>query len=260
MQLEGGEGLPAKLIIVCLDTLNGKLVKGVNFRGMKEIGDPVKFAKRYEEQGADELVFLDIGATPQGKATLLEVVQRVAERISIPLAVGGGIRSVEDARAILDAGASKVSVNTAAVRRPELLRELSLEFGRERVVSAIDGKVIAEGKWEVCVSGGMKPTGIDMIEWAKRVESLGAGEILYTGVHTDGTQEGYDSEGTRAIAEAVGIPIIASGGAGKLEHIYEVLTNGKADAALAASIFHFGTYTIEEVKRYLRERGVAVRV
>lgn len=260
MQLEGGEGLPAKLIIVCLDTLNGKLVKGVNFRGMKEIGDPVKFAKRYEEQGADELVFLDIGATPQGKATLLEVVQRVAERISIPLAVGGGIRSVEDARAILDAGASKVSVNTAAVRRPELLRELSLEFGRERVVSAIDGKVIAEGKWEVCVSGGMKPTGIDMIEWAKRVESLGAGEILYTGVHTDGTQEGYDIEGTRAIAEAVGIPIIASGGAGKLEHIYEVLTNGKADAALAASIFHFGTYSVEEVKRYLRKRGVSVRL
>lgn len=252
--------MPAKLIIVCLDTLNGKLVKGVNFRGMKEIGDPVKFAKRYEEQGADELVFLDIGATPQGKATLLEVVQRVAERISIPLAVGGGIRSVEDARAILDAGASKVSVNTAAVRMPELLRELSLEFGRERVVSAIDGKVIAEGKWEVCVSGGMKPTGIDMIEWARRVKSLGAGEILYTGVHTDGTQEGYDIEGTRAIAEAVGIPIIASGGAGKLEHIYEVLTNGKADAALAASIFHFGTYSVEEVKRYLRKRGVSVRL
>ena len=249
-----------KRIIPCLDTRYGKLVKGVCFKDVKEVGAPAEFAKRYEKDGADELVLLDIAATPENKPTLLEAVRKVASVISIPLAVGGGVRSVEDARAILDAGASKVSVNTAAVRRPELLRELSLEFGRERVVSAIDGKVIAEGKWEVCVSGGMKPTGIDMIEWARRVKSLGAGEILYTGVHTDGTQEGYDIEGTRAIAEAVGIPIIASGGAGKLEHIYEVLTNGKADAALAASIFHFGTYTIEEVKRYLRERGVSVRL
>ncbi len=249
-----------KRIVPCLDTRHGKLVKGVCFRDVEEVGDPAEFAKRYEKDGADELVLLDITATPENKPTLLEVVRKVASVISIPLAVGGGIRSVEDARAILDAGASKVSVNTAAVRRPELLRELSREFGRERVVSAIDGKVIAKGKWEVCVSGGMKPTGIDMIEWARRVESLGAGEILYTGVHTDGTQEGYDIEGTRAIAEAVDIPIIASGGAGKLEHIYEVLTDGKADAALAASIFHFGTYTVEGVKRYLQERGVAVRV
>jgi cyclase len=249
-----------KRIIPCLDTRYGELVKGVCFKDVKEVGPPAEFAKRYESDGADELVLLDIAATPENKPTLLEVVQKVANVISIPLAVGGGIRSVEDARAILDAGASKVSVNTAAVRRPELLRELSLEFGGERVVSAIDGKVIAEGKWEVYVSGGMKPTGIDMIEWARRVESLGASEILYTGVHTDGTQEGYDIEGTRAIAEAVGIPIIASGGAGKLEHIYEVLADGKADAALAASIFHFGTYTVKEVKRYLRERGVAVRV
>lgn len=227
---------------------------------MEEVGPPAEFAKRYEKDGADELVLLDIAATPENKPTLLEAVRKVSSVISIPLAVGGGIRSVEDARATLDAGASKVSVNTAAVRRPELLRELSLEFGRERVVSAIDGKIIRKGKWEVCVSGGMKPTGIDMIDWARQVESLGAGEILYTGVHTDGTQEGYDIEGTRAIAEAVGIPIIASGGAGKLDHIYEVLTDGKADAALAASIFHFGTYTVEEVKRYLQERGVTVRV
>lgn len=230
------------------------------FRDVKDVGPPAEFAKRYEKDRADELVLLDIAATPENKPTLLEVVREVAGVISIPLAVGGGIRNLEDARAILDAGASKVSVNTAAVRKPELLRELSLELGRNRVVSAIDGKVVAKGKWEVCVSGGMKPTGIDMIEWAKRVESLGAGEILYTGVHTDGTQEGYDIEGTRAIAEAVGIPIIASGGAGNLEHIYEVLTDGKADAALAASIFHFGTYTVEDVKRYLQERGVAVRV
>ena len=249
-----------KRIIPCLDTKHGKLVKGVCFRDVKEVGPPAEFAKRYEKDGADELVLLDIAATPENKPTLLKVVREVASVISIPLAVGGGVRSVEDARAILDAGASKVSVNTAAVRKPELLRELYLEFGRERVVSAIDGKVIGKGKWEVCVSGGMKPTGIDMIDWAKQVESLGAGEILYTGVHTDGTQEGYDIEGMRAIAEAVGIPIIASGGAGKLEHIYEVLTDGKADAALAASIFHFGTYSVEEVKRYLRKRGVSVRL
>lgn len=249
-----------KRIIPCLDTLHGKLVKGVHFKNVKEIGDPAEFAKRYEEQGADELVFLDIGATPEGKATLVEAVRRVTKRISIPLAVGGGIRSVEDARVILDAGASKVSVNTAAVKNPNLLQELSREFGKGSVVSAIDGKRITRDKWEVYVSGGTKPTGIDMIKWAKQVESLGAGEILYTGIDTDGTREGYDLEGTRAIAEAVKIPVIASGGAGKLEHIYDVLTIGKADAALAASIFHFGVYTVADVKRYLREREIKVRL
>jgi cyclase len=249
-----------KRIIPCLDTLHGKLVKGVNFRNVREVGDPAEFAERYEKQGADELVFLDIGATPEGKATLIEAVRRVAERISIPLAVGGGIRSVEDAREILDAGASKISVNTAAVRNPELLRDLSSEFGRKSVVSAIDGKRIDEGKWEVYISGGTKPTGIDMIEWAKRVKALGAGEILYTGVDTDGTREGYDLEGTRAIAESTGLPVIASGGAGKLEHIRDALTIGRADAALAASIFHFGIYTVDEVKRYLLEQGIPVRL
>ena len=248
-----------KRIIPCLDTRYTKLVKGVCFRDVRDVGDPAEFAKRYEEDGADELVLLDIAATPENKPTLLEVVRRVSGVISIPLAVGGGIRSVDDARAVLDAGANKISVNTAAVERPELLRELSSEFGKERVASAIDGRQIGKNKWEVCVSGGMKPTGIDMIGWAKRVESLGAGEILYTGVHTDGTREGYDIEGTRAIAEAVGIPVIASGGAGKLEHIYDVLTAGRASAALAASIFHFGTYTVRQVKDYLRERGVGVR-
>ena len=249
-----------KRIIPCLDTKWGKLVKGVRFRNVEEVGDPAEFAERYEKQGADELLFLDIAATPEGKPTLIEAVRRVAERISIPLAVGGGIRSVEDARTILDAGASKVSVNTAAVKNPNLLRYLSREFGEEKVVSAIDGKRGGEGKWEVCVSGGMKPTGIDVIEWAKRVESLGAGEILYTGVDTDGTRGGYDLEGTRAIVEVVDIPIIASGGAGKLEHIRDVLTVGQADAALAASIFHFGTYTVADVKRYLRGQGVPVRL
>ena len=249
-----------KRIVPCLDTLHGKLVKGVNFRNIKEVGDPAEFAERYEKQGADELVFLDIGATPEDKATLLEAVRRVAERISIPLAVGGGIRTVEDARTILDAGASKVSVNTAAVKNPELLRDLSREFGKKSVVSAIDGKQVSEGRWEVYVSGGTKPTGIDMIEWAKRVKALGVGEILYTGVDTDGTRDGYDLEGTRAIAEATGLPVTASGGAGKLEHIRDALTVGKADAALAASIFHFGIYTVGDVKRYLRERGIPVRL
>jgi len=248
-----------KRIIPCLDTRYGQLVKGVCFKDVKEVGDPAEFAKCYEKDGADELVLLDIAATPENMPTLLEVVQRVSSVISIPLAVGGGIRSVEDARAVLNAGASKVSVNTAAVKRPELLRELSREFGSESVVCAIDGKLVGKNKWEVYVSGGMKPTGLDMVGWAKRVEALGAGEILYTGVHTDGTQDGYDIDGTRAIAEAVNIPIIASGGAGKLEHIYDVLTAGRASAALAASIFHFGTYTVKQVKKYLRERGVEVR-
>ncbi len=249
-----------KSILPCLDTRWGKLVKGVHFKNIKDVGDPAEFAKRYEEQGADELVFLDIAATPEGKPTLIEAVRRVAEQISIPLVVGGGIRSVEDARAILDAGASKVSINTAAVRAPNLLQKLSREFGKESVVNAIDGKCIGKGKWEVYISGGTKPTGIDMIEWAKKVESLGAGEILYTGINTDGTREGYDLDGTRAVVEAVSIPVIASGGAGKLEDIYNVLTTAQADAALAASIFHFGVYTVEQVKRYLRDRGVAVRI
>jgi cyclase len=249
-----------KRIIPCLDTKYGKLVKGVRFRDIKEVGDPAEFARRYEQQGADELVFLDIAATPEGKATLVDAVRRVTEQISIPLAVGGGIRSSEDARRILDAGASKVSVNTAAVKNPELLRDLSSEFGKQSVVSAIDGKRVGEGKWEVYVSGGMKPTGIDMIEWAKRVKSLGAGEILYTGVDTDGTRDGYDLDGTRAIAEATGLPVIASGGAGKLEHFRDALTIGKADGALAASLFHFEVYTVEEVKRYLKKEDILVRL
>ena len=249
-----------KRIIPCLDTKHGKLVKGVRFEDVRDVGDPAEFAERYEEQGADELVLLDIAATPENRPTLLEVVRSVANVVSIPLTVGGGIRSVEDARAILDAGASKISVSTAAVKRPELLRELSCEFGKEKVVSAIDGKIVAKGKWEAYISGGKEPAGIGMVEWAKKVESLGAGEILYTGVHTDGTLAGYDIEGTKVIAEAVSIPVIASGGAGKLEHIYDVLTIGRADAALCASIFHYGTYSVREVKEYLSKRGIQVRL
>ncbi len=249
-----------KRIIPCLDTRGGKLVKGVHFKDIEEIGDPVERARMYEEQGADELVFLDIVATPEGKPTFLEAVEKVCEQISIPLAVGGGIRSVEDAEAAFDAGASKVSINTAAVKNPDLIEKISNEFGTDSVVSAIDADKISESKWEVYVSGGKEPTGKDMIDWAENVESKGAGEILYTGLHTDGTKDGYDLKGTRELAEAVDIPIIASGGAGNLEHIKEALTNGKADAALAASIFHYDEYTVREVKEYLRDQGISVRL
>ncbi len=249
-----------KRIIPCLDTREGKLVKGIHFENIREIGDPVEYAKKYEEQKADELVFLDIAATPKDKPTFLEAVRRVSEQITIPLTVGGGIRSVADAEKAIEAGADKVSVNTAAVKNPDLLNSLSNQFGSESVVSAIDAKKLTEDEWEVYVSGGKEPTGIDMIEWAKTVEEKGAGEILYTGRHTDGTKEGYDIEGTRTLAETVDIPIIASGGAGNLEHIKEALVEGKADAALAASIFHYEEYSVREVKKYLKEQGISVRL
>ncbi|MEM2875066.1 MAG: imidazole glycerol phosphate synthase subunit HisF, partial [Candidatus Hadarchaeales archaeon] len=227
-----------KRVTPCLDTRHGMLVKGVMFRNMRDLGDPVKFAAKYEDDGADELALLDITATPENKPTFIEVVKKASEAISIPLSVGGGIRSVEDAVRVMDAGADKVSVNTAAVKRPDLLRELSDELGSKSVICAIDGKRNAGG-WEVYINGGTQPTGMDMIEWAKGAESLGAGEILYTGVHTDGMRQGYDIEGLRAIRDAVRIPVTASGGAGKLEHFLEALTDGRADAVLAASIFHF---------------------
>ncbi len=249
-----------KRIIPCLDTKEGKLVKGVNFKNIKEIGDPAEAAEKYEEQKADELVFLDIIATPEEKPTFLNAVKKISKRISIPFTVGGGIRSIDDAREAFEAGASKVSVNTAAVKNPEILERLSNEFGSDRLVSAIDGKKLSEDKWEVYISGGREPTGIDMIEWAEKVEEKGAGEILYTGLHTDGTKEGYDLEGTKTLAETVDIPIIASGGAGNLEHIEKALTKGKADAALAASIFHYGKYTVKEVKEYLQRKGIPVNL
>lgn len=220
----------------------------------------MKYARMYEEQGADELVFLDIVATPEGKSTFFEAVKKVTDEITIPLVVGGGIRTLEDAEKAMKSGAEKVSVNTAAVKNPDLLAKLSEEIGSDSLVSAIDAKKLSGPSWEVYVSGGGEPTGVDMIEWAQVVESKGAGEILYTGLHTDGTQEGYDLPGLRALKEAVDIPIIASGGAGSLEHIKAALTEGKADAALAASIFHYGDYTVREVKEYLRDQGVSVRL
>jgi len=229
------------------------------FRNMKHLGDPVEFAAKYEDEGADELVLLDITATPEGKPTFLEVVKRVSEVISIPLSVGGGIRSIEDALRVVDAGADRVSVNTAAVKRPKLLTELFDMLGSKNVICAIDGKRKEKG-WEVYINGGTQPTGIDMIEWAKKVESLGAGEILYTGIHTDGTRDGYDVEGICSIKDAVSIPVIASGGAGKLEHFLDALTKGRADAVLAASVFHFNIYSVRQVKEFLKKNGVEVRI
>ena len=249
-----------KRIIPCLDTKNGKLVKGVHFKDIKEIGDPAESAALYEEQGADELVFLDILATPEGKPTFLEAVRKVSDKITIPFTVGGGIRSVEDAEKALDAGATKVSVNSAAVKNPDLLSELASEFGSDTIVSAIDADKVSEEEWEVYISGGREPTGIKMLEWAETVEEKGAGEILYTGLHTDGTKDGYDLKGLRMLSETVDLPIIASGGAGNLEHIKDAFEKGKADAALAASIFHYGEYSIKEVKEYLRDQGISVRL
>ena len=248
-----------KRIIPCLDVKDGRVVKGVHFENLRDAGDPVELASRYEEEGADELVFLDISATPEGRETIINVVRETASVLSIPLTVGGGVRTLDHFAKLLSSGADKVSVNTAAVKNPELITVASSEFGSQAVVVAIDAKRVGD-KWEVYVSAGKVPTGLDAVEWAKRVEELGAGEILLTSIDYDGTQRGYDLELTRAISEAVSIPVIASGGAGSPEHIYEAFVKGKADAALAASIFHYGKHSIMEVKRYLYERGVPVRL
>ena len=248
----------AKRIIPCLDVTAGRVVKGVHFVNLRDAGDPVELADRYNQQGAYELVFLDITASSDARDTMVDVVARTARRVFIPLTVGGGIRSVEDARRILLAGADKVSVNTAAVRRPELLTELSNEFGSQAVVLAIDARRL-DTKWHVYVRGGRDDTGIDGVEWAARGEALGAGEILLTSMDTDGVQTGFDCDLTRAVSRATHIPVIASGGAGQPEHFSAVLSEGEADAALAASIFHYGTYTVEDLKQYLEEQGVPVR-
>ncbi len=249
----------AKRIIPCLDVTGGRVVKGINFVGLRDAGDPVELAARYNEQGADELVFLDITASSDGRDTMVDVVDRTAREVFIPLTVGGGIRAVDDARKILHAGADKVSVNTAAVHRPDLITELSQEFGAQAVVLAIDAKRNAKGGWNVFTKGGRVDEGMDAVEWAVRGESLGAGEVLLTSMDTDGVQDGFDCALTRAISRATKIPIIASGGAGKPEHFVRVLTEGEADAALAASIFHYGTYTVDELKYCLEKAGIPVR-
>lgn len=249
----------AKRIIPCLDVTGGRVVKGVNFVGLRDAGDPVELAARYNEQSADELVFLDITASSDERDTMVDVVARTARQVFIPLTVGGGIRSVEDAHRILHAGADKVSVNTAAVRRPELISELSKAFGAQATVLAIDAKRSARGSWNVFTKGGREDEGIDAVEWAARGEQLGAGEILLTSMDTDGVQDGFDCELTRAVSRATRIPVIASGGAGKPEHFVRVLTEGEADAALAASIFHYGTYTVDQLKQELERAGIPVR-
>lgn len=249
----------AKRIIPCLDVTGGRVVKGVNFVNLRDAGDPVELADRYNREGADELVFLDITASSDERNTMVDVVARTARVVFIPLAVGGGIRSVADARRILTSGADKVSVNTAAVRRPELITELSKEFGAQAVVLAIDARRRAPGKWNVYTRGGRDDEGIDAIEWARRGEELGAGEILLTSMDTDGVQGGFDCDLNRAVARATKIPVIASGGAGTMDDFLRVLTDGEADAALAASVFHFGTIRICELKEHLDRHGVPVR-
>ena len=250
----------AKRIIPCLDVKDGRVVKGINFINLRDAGDPVENAARYSEEGADEIVFLDITATIEGRKTMLNVVSRTAEQVFIPLTVGGGIRTLGDIRELLKSGADKVSINTAAVKNPSLIREASEKFGSQCIVVAVDGKHISNGKWEVYINSGRTPTGIQVLDWVKKVEKLGAGEILLTSIDADGTQEGYDIELTRMVSEEVSIPVIASGGAGNPFHFYQVLTKGKADAALAASLFHYGALTIPELKKYLQEKRVEVRV
>ena len=251
-----------KRVIPCLDVHDGRVVKGVRFVNLRDAGDPVEAAQAYDAQGADELVFLDISASHEGRTTMLDVVRRTAEGIYMPLTVGGGVRSLDDIRILLRAGAEKVSLNTAALARPELVTEAARAFGSQCIVVAIDAKREAgpgPARWGVYTHGGRRPAGRDAIEWARDVERRGAGEILLTSMDRDGTGDGYDLELTRAVSEAVTVPVIASGGAGTLEHFHEALVDGRADAALAASLFHFGIHTIAETKRYLAERGVEVR-
>lgn len=249
----------AKRIIPCLDVDKGRVVKGVRFVGLRDAGDPVEIAKRYEEEGADELVFLDITASSEGREIMIEVVKRVAETVFMPFTVGGGVRSAEDVRKLLEAGADKVSINTAAVKNPQLIKECAYLFGSQCIVVAIDAKKSAGG-WEVYINGGRTPTGIDAITWARRVESLGAGEILLTSMDRDGTKEGYDIELCKAVSEAVNVPVIASGGAGEKEHFLEVFRRGGVDAALAASLFHFRQLSIPHLKSFLLSEGIPVRV
>jgi len=249
-------------IIPCLDVKDGKLVKGIHFVNLRDVGDPAEAGAAYSAAGADELVFLDITATIENRKTLIDAVKRTVERISVPLTVGGGIRSIKDIHDLMEIGASRISINTAAVKNPDFIREATKEFGSQKIVIAIDTRKSSKlpSGFEVMVSGGTKPTGIDAIEWAKKVEDLGAGSLLPTSMDADGTQAGYDIPMTRAIADAVRLPVIASGGAGTLEHLYEAIIEGHADAVLVASIAHFGKYTIIQMKEYLAQRGIPVRM
>ena len=249
-----------KRIIPCLDVKAGRVVKGTNFVGLRDAGDPVELAALYDLEGADELVFLDITASVEERKAMLDVINKTAGEVFMPLTVGGGISTVDDIRNALRAGADKTSVNSAAVKNPQLIAEGAKLFGSQCIVLAIDARRCGENKWEVYVHGGRTPTGIDAVEWAKQGVALGAGEILLTSMDADGTKNGYDIPLTKAVSEAVNVPVIASGGAGKLEDFYEVLAEGGADAVLAASVFHYKTFTIQEVKEYLRDRGIEVRI
>jgi cyclase len=258
----------AKRIIPCLDVDQGRVVKGVNFVGIRDAGDPVEVAKRYDEQGADEITFLDITATHEARSTTVKMVEAIAEHVFIPLTVGGGIREIEDIRRMLNAGADKVSINSAAVTNPNFVREASEKFGAQCIVVAIDAKRVAgsgelgdvHNKWEIFTHGGRKPTGIDAVEWAIKMADYGAGEILLTSMDRDGVKTGFDLGVTRAVSDAVNIPVIASGGVGNLEHLAEGVTLGHADAVLAASIFHFGEYTVQEAKQYMSDAGIVMRL
>jgi len=250
----------AKRIIPCLDVDNGRVVKGVQFVDIRDAGDPVEIARRYDEQGADELTFLDITASSDDRETMVHVVEQVAGQVFIPLTVGGGIRKVEDIRRMLNAGADKVAINTAAVNNPEFVREAAEKFGSQCIVVAIDAKQVGDHKWEIFTHGGRKPTGIDAVEWAKKMVGYGAGEILLTSMDRDGTKNGFDNALNRAVSDAVAVPVIASGGVGNLDHLVEGIKEGHADAVLAASIFHFGEYTVEQAKKRMQQAGIEVRL
>jgi imidazole glycerol-phosphate synthase subunit HisF len=254
----------AKRIIPCLDVDNGRVVKGVNFVGIRDAGDPVEIARRYNEQGADEITFLDITASHEGRDTTVHTVEQIAEQVFIPLTVGGGIRSLQDIRTMLNAGADKVSINTAAIHNPELVRQASERFGAQCIVVAIDAKRVADvdgqPRWEIFTHGGRKPTGIDAVAWAVKMAELGAGEILLTSMDRDGTKNGFELGVTRAITDAVDIPVIASGGVGNLQHLVDGILLGGADAVLAASIFHFGEFTVPQAKAYMAAQGIEIRV
>ena len=250
----------SKRIIPCLDVKDGRVVKGVQFLNLRDAGDPVEIAKKYSDEGADEITFLDITASHENRDTMIDVVKRTASEVFVPLTVGGGVRTLDDVRNLLLAGADKIAINTAAVHNPEFVKEAADKFGSQCIVVAIDARSTGNDKWEVYTHGGRNPTGIDAVEWAARMESLGAGEILLTSMDRDGTKDGYDIELTKTVSRAVKIPVIASGGAGNIDHLLEGINSGEADAVLCASIFHYGEYTILEAKEYLKSKGVIIRV